>query len=390
MKKKIIFVTKALWIGGIETALVNLLNYFDFNKYDVTVLILHAELNMASNLPQSCRLLVIDREKQYSFKEKYSYTKLYKLIEEPVNPSKLHKMMLWGIPIIRWCETKLYIQYVHKVMKDEFFDTAIIYSDVVAEETIKAIRAKKYIMFYHHGAMRHVYHDKIGYKKCDKIIAVSERQANNLRKFVPSFADKILVIHNLTDVAGIIEKSKCPISEKFNSSKFHIVTVGRIAREKGIDLAVRACADLVEKGFSRFQWWIVGGGPEDDVIRNMIMQLNLEDYIYLTGMKDNPYPYMKRANLYVQPSRVEGYPMTILEAMILGKVVVSTNNAGAKEIIINNKTGVLCNCSSKAIADIIMKMVSDKKYFMEIEHNIQGINFEKMNKECMDKLEEIL
>lgn len=390
MKKKIIFVTKALWIGGIETALVNLLNHFDFDKYDVTVLVLHAELNMAPNLPLSCRLLVIDREKQYSFKEKYPYAKLYKLIERPVNPSKIHKMLLWTVPIIRWCETKLYIRYVHKVMKDEFFDTAIIYSDVVAEETIKAIRAKKYIMFYHHGAMRHVYHDKIGYKRCDKIVAVSEHQANNLSKFVPSFADKILVIHNLTDVVGIIEKSESPVLEKFDSSKFHIVTVGRIAREKGIDLAVRACAELVKKGFCGFQWWIVGSGPEDEAIRNMIKQLNLEGYIRMTGMKDNPYPYMKQANLYVQPSRVEGYPMTILEAMILGKVVVSTDNPGAREIITNGKTGVLCNSSSKAIADTILRVESDKKYFMGIEKNIQNIDFDKINKECIAKLEEIL
>ena len=390
MKKKIIFVTKALWIGGIETALVNLLNYFDFNRYEVTVLVLHAELNMAPRLPLSCRLLVLDREKQYSFKEKYPYVKLYKLTEKPVNPSKLHQMLFWTVPIIRWCETKLYIRYVHDVMADESFDTAIIYSDVVAEETIKAIRAKKYIMFYHHGAMRHVYHDKIGYRRCEKIVAVSEHQANNLRRFVPSFANKIIVIHNLTDVAGIIEKSESPVSETFDSSKFHIVTVGRIAREKGIDLAVRACAELVGKGFCGFQWWIVGGGPEEEAIRDMIKQLNLEGYICMMGMKDNPYPYMKRANLYVQPSRVEGYPMTILEAMILGKVVVSTNNPGAREIITNDKTGVLCNDSSKAIADTIMKVSENKKYFKEIENNIQKIDFDKMNKECMNILEEIL
>ena len=390
MKKKVIFVTKALWIGGIETALINLLNHFDYTKYDVTVLVLHAELNMASDLPPSCRLLVIDREKQYSFKKEYSYVKLYRLTEKPENPSKLHRMMLWAVPLIRWCETRLYIQYMREVMKNESFDTAVIYSDVVAEETIKAIRAKKYIMFYHHGTMRHVYHDKIGYKKCDKIVAVSEHQANNLKKFVPSSASKILVMHNLTDIAGIIEKSEITVSDTFDTSKFNIVTVARIAKEKGIDLAVRACAELVSKGFYEFKWWIIGGGPENKSILDMIKQLKLEDYIYMTGMKDNPYPYMKMANLYVQPSRVEGYPMTLLEAMILGKVVVSTDNPGAREIIINDKTGVLCDSSGEAIAEAVIRVENDKKYFTEIETNIQTINFDKMNKECMDILEKIL
>ena len=54
MKKKIIFVTKALWIGGIETALVNLLKQFDYEKYDVTLLVLRAELDMLDQIHPKC------------------------------------------------------------------------------------------------------------------------------------------------------------------------------------------------------------------------------------------------------------------------------------------------------------------------------------------------
>lgn len=390
MKKKIIFVTKALWIGGIETALVNLLNHFNYDKYDVTLLVLKAELNMLKQIHPKCRVLIADRDETVSFQEKYRYSRLYHLTEEPENPSRLHKMMMWTVPLIRWAENRFYIRYIRKMMQGERFDITVIYSDVAGETAVRAIRADKYLMFYHHGAMRHVYHDIIAYKKCEKIIAVSENQANALKGFIPTFANKILVIHNLIDVVGILEKGESTVSETFDSSKFHIVTVGRIAKEKGIDLAVRACAELVEKGVRGFQWWIVGGGPEDENIRDMIKQLKLEEYICMTGMKDNPYPYMKRANLYVQPSRIEGYPMTILEAMILGRVVISTNNPGAREIITNDKMGVLCNRSSKAIADTIMRMISDKKYFMEIENNIQTIDFGKMNKKSISILDKIL
>ena len=66
MKKKVIFVTKALWIGGIETALVNLLNHFDYQKYDITLLLLHAELNLLEQINPNCRVLIADREKIYS------------------------------------------------------------------------------------------------------------------------------------------------------------------------------------------------------------------------------------------------------------------------------------------------------------------------------------
>ena len=86
MKKKIIFVTKALWIGGIETALVNLLNHFDYQKYDVTLLVLHAELNLLEQINPNCRILITDREKTYTFSEKYQFSRLYHLTEEAENP----------------------------------------------------------------------------------------------------------------------------------------------------------------------------------------------------------------------------------------------------------------------------------------------------------------
>ena len=76
-KKKIIFVTKALWIGGIETALVNLLNQFNYEKYEVTLLVLHAELNLLDQINPNCRILIADREKMFSFDEKYKYIKLF-------------------------------------------------------------------------------------------------------------------------------------------------------------------------------------------------------------------------------------------------------------------------------------------------------------------------
>ena len=90
MKKKIIFVTKALWIGGIETALVNLLKYFDYDKYDVTLLVLKAELDMLDQIPPKCRVMIADREKTVTFQKRYGYSRLFHLTEETDSPSRLH------------------------------------------------------------------------------------------------------------------------------------------------------------------------------------------------------------------------------------------------------------------------------------------------------------
>ena len=385
MKKKIIFVSKALWIGGIETALVNLLDNIDYDKYDVTCLVLKAELGMADRINPNCRLLIADRDQCVTFNEPYKYKRLYHLTEESENPSKLHQLFMWGVPAIRWMENRLYIKYIHNVMKNEVFDTAIIYSDVVAEPTIRAIKASRYLMFYHHGAMRRVYHDEIGYKKSEKIIAVSESQANELKKFVPQYAEKIIFIHNLTDYEGVIHKSGMPIEDKFDRSNFNIVTCGRVSREKGMDLAVRTCAQLVSQGYDNIKWWIVGGGPVESEVRNLIIELGMEKYMNMVGMKNNPYPYIKQSDLYVQSSRFEGYPMTILEAMVLCKPILATYPA-AKEQIESGVNGMLCEANSSKIAEGIAYLYMHRDELEKYHNALSKYSFDEANRKIMQSL----
>lgn len=387
MKKKIIFVNKALWIGGIETALVNLLNHIDYDKYEVTCLVLRAELDMAERIPPKCRLVVIDREKLVTFRKKYAFNRLFGLTETCDNPSKLHQMFSWTTPIIKWVENRLYIQYVKELMENEVFDTAVIYSDVVAETVVRGIKASKYLMFYHHGAMRRVYHDEIGYKKCEKVIAVSENQARELRKFVPKYAEKIMAIHNLTNIDEIRVKGNESTPEIFENDKINIVTCGRVSYEKGMDIAVQVCAELVSRGYDNIGWWIVGGGPAEREVRAAIAEHHMDNHVIMLGMKDNPYPYIKKADLYVQPSRFEGYPMTLLEALVLGKVVVSTDNEGASEILVHGVNGILSPIDIKEIANIVDALLKDVELQTTIKWNVSNLDFIKQNEDYISMLE---
>lgn len=387
MKKKIIYVTKALWIGGIETALVNLLKHFNYEDYEVTLLVLHAELNMLEQIPDSCKVIVVDRERAVSFEDRYKYTRLYHLTEKSEHPSKFHTAMMWSVPVIRWIENQCYISYVKKHLETEKYDTCIIYSDVVAEIAIKAVKADKYLMVYHHGAMRHVYHDKIAYRKCEKIIAVSENQALALREFVPGAAEKIVTIHNLTDVDGILAKSSEKVSEIFEKEVTHIVSVGRVSYEKGMDLAIAACQELVLRGNTGIHWWIVGDGPDMENVKSVLRKAGMEEYVTLLGMKNNPYPYIAQADLYVQPSRFESFGLTIMEALILGKKVIATNTMGASEILKSSSQGVLCDVDSGEIAKVIETVISSDTYtYTQIDNSI----FKKENQLQMQKLENLI
>lgn len=389
-RKKIIFVTKALWVGGIETALVNLLNQFNYDQYDVTLLVIHAELDLLDQINSNCRVLIADREKTYSFDERYKYIKLYHLIEKAESPSLLHRMFMWVTPFLKWFENLQYARYLRHLMREERFDTCIIYNDVVAEMAIRSVCAKRFLMYYHHGTMRHVYHDRIAYRKCYRIIAVSENLAEKLRKFVPFAADKIIAIHNLTDIEGVRKKSIAYTEEIFDKSKFNIVTVGRISHEKGMDIAVQACAKLVEQGIIDICWWIIGDGPAMLEVRTVIEKLNMNSYIKLVGMKENPYPYIRQADLYVQPSRAESFGLTILEALILGKVVVSTETLGAKENIINEINGLLCGIDANALSRAIKDLLGNQEIFTKLKSYSITERCIKDNKETMNKIEKLL
>lgn len=357
MKKRIIFVAEALWIGGIEVSLINLLNALDYQKYDVTCLVTRDDCPLAYRLPAECRFLTVDREHCVSFGRKYRFSRLAHLTEPAVNPSHFHRFLQWTVPVIKWLENCLYIRYIRSNLKTERFDTAVIYSDRVAELTIRAIRANQYVMFFHHGAIKREYHDEIGYRRSKNIIAVSEQVANMLRKHFPKYKQKIMTLHNVIDIEWVKQKSLAPIPDYFDPELFHIATVSRIAYDKGIDLAVSACAELLKRGITKFCWWIVGSGPELGKIKELIRQGNLESHIQLVGMKDNPYPYIRHAELYVQPSRVEAFGLTIREAKVLGKCVLSTETLGAREIL-NPQTDHLCEANPSSIAEQLQAIIT--------------------------------
>ena len=389
MKKNIIFVSTALWIGGIESALVNLLNSIDYNRFNVTLLIAYNYTDMAHRIPKECKLIIADRDKLISFKEPYKYSRLFHLLEKPQNASSF-RLFIWKVLcfFFKSLEAKLYSKYIKKQMKSEHFDTAVIYSDVVAETAVRGISADKFLMFYHHGAMRKVYHDKYGYKKSSKIIAVSYSQAEALRDFRHQYKNKIIAINNIIDVDDIKERSKESIDIEFPEDKFNIVSCGRLSPEKGMDLAIEACKILIDKGYANFKWWVVGGGPVEKDLAAQIKNLGIENHIQLLGMQSNPYPYIAKSDLLVQPSRFEGHSVAIMEAKILRTPIVATK-AAAKEQIQHRVNGILCDTTAESIANAIEKVLTDKELLKKITEAIGKEDFYKRNEEILKNLYKI-
>jgi glycosyltransferase involved in cell wall biosynthesis len=132
----------------------------------------------------------------------------------------------------------------------------------------------------------------------------------------------------------------------------------------------------------------VGGGPIEKTLAEQIKQYGVEKHIQLLGMQSNPYPYIAKGDLLVQPSRFEGHSVAIMEAKILKTPIVATK-AAAKEQIQHKINCLLCDTTAISIANAIEKVLTDKELLKKITDAISKEDFYKRNKEILKKLDNI-
>ena len=150
-----------------------------------------------------------------------------------------------------------------------------------------------------------------------------------------------------------------------------ILTVGRLSKEKGQELTINVLARLKNEGY-KVRWYCIGDGPEKDNYRNRIKSLDIENDYILLGSKLNPYPFMKDCDIYVQPSKHEGYCITLGEARCFNNPIVTTNFTGANEQIKNEITGLVCDISEEGVYKSVKRLLDDKKLYGEIRRNLKS------------------
>ena len=153
-------------------------------------------------------------------------------------------------------------------------------------------------------------------------------------------------------------------------NKFTIVSVGNILPVKGYDMAVKACAELVQEGIE-LKWYVVGRKDQAEEIEELIRKYNLEDEFILLGVRKNPYKYMEAADIYVQCSRYEGFSTTIREAKLLCKPIVATNCQGIKEQIQDGVNGILTEIDARSIYEGVHRLINDEKLRMKCTEKLK-------------------
>lgn len=208
-----------------------------------------------------------------------------------------------------------------------------------------------------------------GLNEFDCIACVSDNWNRQFKKAFPHLKDKVYTVNNLFNDKDIIEKSKAFEPYK-KDNKFKIVTVSRIDFwPKRLNLIPQICQILCDKGIEDFKWYIVGDGKDKKELELLVQNYKMTDYICLTGTKENPYPYIKNADIFVMLSDWESYGMVVRESIIVGTPVVSSKYDSLLEVMQDGEFGLITEKDIESIAQGIEKMYRNKELYMKFKQN---------------------
>ena len=382
-KKKVLFITPSLCQGGIEHSLITMLKMLDKTKYDITLFTYHNDLTLLPLVPEEVKTIHDTQKPHYYRKPKALFYNGIKLVTQ--------KLKLKGMNEKTSEKLKNYIHLQKAIhpSKDIFcnqkFDIVISYAIGICTEMALHFKSDKYYVFFHSSVDLHHEMLEKNFPSYNKIIAVSDGVKAMLTESYPHISDRIVVLKNYVDAQKIIDKSNQKISLEKN--KLVLCTCGRLSSEKGFDLAVES-ANILKQSKIDFIWYFVGDGDERAKVEKLIDKYELNNYIEITGYVENPYPYIKGCDIYIQPSYHESFGLTIKESVILGKTVVSTDTVGGNTVLEKGKYGEIVPITASGISNGVLTAQSKAKQGLYEKYDI-SLNIDEKNK-FISQLDDIL
>jgi glycosyltransferase involved in cell wall biosynthesis len=385
MKKNILISVYDMEIGGIERSLINMLDSFDYENFNVDLLIFHHTgefldlISKSANiLPEVRKYSVFRKPVLLCLKEKqYTLAFIRVLSKYLAKLKSIPKNLEEGSGYIQMQLTQKYSSFLLPKLKKEY-DVAISYAwphDIIANK----VNAKRKIAWVHTDYSKLEIDNEIDLKvwnKFDYIVSVSDACRDSFLNTYPNLKGKMIVLENITSPNFIkkMAEEKIPLKEE-EKENFNIVSVGRLSYVKGFDLAIEALKFLHDKGLTNINWYIIGYGGYEQELTNLISKHDIKDNFILLGKKTNPYPFIKNCDLYVQPSRYEGKAVTVSEAKILGKPILITNYPTATSQIENGVEGVICELSVQGLVKGIEEFYHNQDMKSTIVNNLRSKDY---------------
>lgn len=350
--------------GGVENAIINLIKNIDPNQFKIDLILIQKcgeNLEKIPNWVNVKELDVSDIERHLLTSLSIRSTVKYGLLKKKY----LETMKLFICYLYRKCiksPTPAYDAiFCNNKKENLIYDIALDFHGYNSLTTYfiakKVIANHKYTWVHSEAIALKLDNFKHLILEYDKIFCVSTRCVKIYKTHFPELHEnRIMLFKNFIDIDDVLQKSKIgPVLPK-KESQISILTVGRLSYAKGYDIAIDVAKELSVKKFN-FKWYFCGDGEEKESLIKKIEEYGLENHIVLLGYKDNPYGYMKTCDIYVQPSRYEGYAVTLVEANLLNCYIISTDVSGAKEEIIEGINGTVVPIAVTSITDAIINSI---------------------------------
>lgn len=385
--KKVIFITSSIGIGGNEKVLLNILKTLDSNKFEIYLVVLDGKYEEAS-IPEYVRLVKTCADYEIvasGFRQ--GVLNAIKKRKVDLIPGFLREK----IKDLKTGKKNYYINFweshkeVINLLSGEY-DVAVAFGlGIQVLYTAEKVFAQRKIAWVNNDCSKCLEKSEIKYlnsyyARYNKIVTVTPAADAGYKMTFNTLNIPTVVIKDLFDEAEIIKKA----AEEPNTFKKEdgaiIVTVGRISPPKGYFLLLETAKYMKDRG-EHFKWIIVGNGDATKYKRKA-EELGIIDMVEFCGAKRNPYPYIKNCDIYVQTSLWEGNCLTLIEAMVLEKPIVTTNFPSALEKITNDVNGLICEMQPDSLANAVIRLLNSetlqKKFSNELSlHRINNKMEEK-------------
>lgn len=305
---KINILINSLSGGGAERVVSTILNNL-VDKYECTLILIENEITY--ELDKRIRIINLN--------EKTNQNNVIKFIRLPIIAFKLHKIIIKNdfSQIISFLYRANYVNVLSKYLsKHKSIISERIAPSSMYEDNSFSSKISKFLI-------------KNLYNKADKIIPVSKAIQNDLIENFDIYI-KQKVIYNPYDIEKIKQLSREVIFCEIDKNK-SIITVGSLGDRKNHSLLINAFSKIDDK---EYKLYILGKGEKEGCLKDLVKEIGLEDRVIFLGFDNNPYKYLTKCQIFVLASNSEGFPNVLLEAMICGCSIISTDClSGPREIL---------------------------------------------------------
>ncbi len=365
MKKSLLIVSHALELGGAERSLIGLLDALDPDIWEIDLFLLRHEGELMGMIPSYVHLLpqipaytVLARPMKETLLEGHvllTAARLFGKISAALY-SRLHKIEPGDVALEY--SHKFTCPLMPKIYSEKEYDVVISFLTphyFVANK----VKAKKTYAWIHTDYTRiqvNVRSEAKMWGVFDHIVSISDAVGTGFAQTFPMLGDKLMEIENILPEKLIKQQAKEAIV--WTKKGTTLLSVGRYCTAKNFDNIPDICSKLVSMGLDVY-WCIIGFGPDEELIRQRIREAHMEERVILLGKKENPYPYIKACDLYVQPSRYEGKCVTVREAQMLGKPVVITRYPTASSQLEDGVDGAIVPQDNEGCAEGVAALLRD-------------------------------